>query len=141
LRSPAGASFIRIARPEHETQLPVFTSSGSASVTVGPHSESVPGGTLLRLPLIHEEETLGGFEVIIPQGRYERMAHDVLVVVAQMVAPALGAHGLSQERGSELALRTRELDTQRHFAPRTIDSLPGGWYATDRAYRIRAWNR
>src|SRR5207249_10842290 len=59
LRSPAGSSFIRIASPDDETQLPVFTSSGSASVTVGPHSESVPGGTLLRLPLIHEEETLG----------------------------------------------------------------------------------
>src|SRR5436309_6323525 len=141
LRSPAGSSFIRIASPDDETQLPGFTSSGSASVTVGPHNESVPGGTLLRLPLIHEEETLGGFEVIIPQGRYERMAHDVLVVVAQMLAPVLAANELSQDLASEVALRTRELEAQRNFVARIIDSLPVGLYVIDRGYRIRAWNR
>src|SRR6266516_2984981 len=141
LRSPAGSSFIRIARPDAETQLTGFTSSGSASVTVGPHNESVPGGTLLRLPLIHEEETLGGFEVIIPQGRYERMAHDVLVVVAQMLAPVLAANELSQDLASEVALRTRELEAQRNFVARIIDSLPVGLYVIDRGYRIRAWNR
>src|SRR6266516_3635805 len=141
LRSPAGSSFIRIASPDDETQLTGFTSSGSASVTVGPHNESVPGGTLLRLPLIHEEETLGGFEVIIPQGRYERMAHDVLVVVAQMLAPVLAANELSQDLASEVALRTRELEAQRNFAARIIDSLPLGLYVIDRGYHIRAWNR
>src|SRR6266487_2055625 len=141
LRSPAGSSFIRIASPDDETQLPGFTSSGSASVTVGPHNESVPGGTLLRLPLIHEEETLGGFEVIIPEGRYERMAHDVLVVVAQMLAPVLAANELSQDLASEVTLRTRELEAQRNFVARIIDSLPVGLYVIDRGYRIRAWNR
>src|SRR6266581_4297218 len=134
LRSPAGSSFILIASPDDETQLPGFTSSGSASVTVGPHNESVPGGTLLRLPLIHEEETLGGFEVIIPQGRYERMAHDVLVVVAQMLAPVLAANELSQDLASEVALRTRELEAQRNFVARIIDSLPVGLYVFDRVF-------
>src|SRR6266436_336490 len=88
-----------------------------------------------------EDEALGCFEVIIPQGRYERMAHDVLVVVAQMLAPVLAASALSQDLASEVALRTREFEAQRNFAAHIIDSLPVGLYAIDRGYRIRAWNR
>src|SRR5438132_1617778 len=141
LRSADGSRFLPIASPDDETQLPGFTSPVPAWVAEGPHSESVPGGTLLRLPLMHEEEPLGCFEVIIPQGRYERMAHDVLVVVAQMLAPVLAATALSQDLASEVALRTRELEAQRNFAARIIDSLPVGLYVIDRGYRIRAWNR
>src|SRR5258705_13669075 len=69
------------------------------------------------------------------------MAHDVLVVVAQMVAPVLAANELSQDLASEVALRTRELEAQHTFAARIIDSLPVGLSVIDRAYRIRAWNR
>ena len=79
--------------------------------------------------------------MIIPEGRYERVAHDVLVVVAQMLAPVLAAAELSQHLASEVALRTRELETQRNFAARIIDSLPVGLYVIDRGYHIRAWNR
>ena len=110
-------------------------------VSEGAHREPVAGGTLMRLPLVHEDEALGCFEVIIPQGRYERMAHDVLVVVAQMLAPVLAATELSQDLASEVALRTRELEAQRNFVARIIDSLPVGLYVIDRDYRIRAWNR
>jgi two-component system, NtrC family, sensor kinase len=141
LRSSDGARFLPIASPEDETQLPGYTSAVWEWVTAGPHSEAVPGGTLLRLPLVHEDEALGCFEVVIPEGRYERMAHDVLVVVAQMLAPVLAASELSQDLASEVAMRTRELESQRNFAARIIDSLPVGLYVIDRAYRIRAWNR
>ena len=141
LRTGDGSRFLPITSPDDETQLPGFTAAVPAWVAEGPHSESVPGGTLLRLPLIHEDEPLGCFEVIIPQGRYERMAHDVLVVVAQMLAPVLAATELSQDLASEVALRTRELEAQRNFAARIIDSLPVGLYVIDRGYRIRAWNR
>jgi len=141
LRSADGARYLPIASPEDETQLPGFTSAVAGWVAQGPHQEPVAGGTLLRLPLIHEEEALGCFEVIIPQGRYERMAHDVLVVVAQMLAPVLAATALSQDLATEVALRTRELESQHNFAARIIDSLPVGLYVIDRDYRIRAWNR
>jgi len=107
LRSADGSRFLPIASPEDETQLPGFTAAVAAWVAEGPHRESVAGGTLLRLPLVHEHEALGCFEVIIPEGRHERMAHDVLVVVAQMLAPVLAAHELSQDLASEVALRTR----------------------------------
>src|SRR2546423_15031347 len=141
LRSADGSRYLPIASPDDETQLPGFTSAVADWVAEGPHREAVPGGTLLRLPLVHEEEALGCFEVIIPQGRYERMAHDVLVVVAQMLAPVLAATALQQDLASEVALRTRELELQRNFAARIIDSLPVGLYVIDRTYRIRAWNR
>ncbi len=141
LRSPDGSRFVPINSPEDEAQLPGYAPAVASWVAEGPHRESVAGGTLLRLPLVHEDEALGCFEVIIPQGRYERMANDVLVVVAQMLAPVLAASELSQDLASEVALRTRELETQRNFAARIIDSMPVGLYVIDRAYRIRAWNR
>ncbi len=141
LRSGDGSRFLPIASPEDEAQLPGFTSAVADWVAEGPHRESVAGGTLLRLPLVHEDQALGCFEVIIPQDRHERMAHDVLVVVTQMLAPVLAAHELSQDLASEVALRTRELEAQRNFAARIIDSLPVGLYVIDRGYRIRAWNR
>ena len=141
LRSPDGSRYVPISSPEDEAQLPGFTSTVASWVTQGPHQEAVPGGTLLRLPLLHDEEALGCFEGIIPEGRHERMAHDVLVVVAQMLAPVLAAHELSQDLASEVALRTRELEAQRNFAARIIDSMPVGLYVIDRGYRIRAWNR
>src|SRR3989475_3592897 len=141
LRSPDGSRFVPINSPEDEAQLPGYDPAVAGWVAEGPHRESVVGGTLLRLPLVHEDEALGCFEVIIPEGRYERMAHDVLVVVAQMLAPVLAANELSQDLASEVALRTRELETQRNFAARIIYSMPVGLYVIDRAYRIRAWNR
>jgi two-component system NtrC family sensor kinase len=141
LRSPDGSRFVPINSPEDEAQLPGYAPAVASWVAEGPHRESVAGGTLLRLPLVHEDEALGCFEVIIPQGRYERMANDVVVVVAQMLAPVLAASELSQDLASEVALRTRELETQRNFAARIIDSMPVGLYVIDRAYRIRAWNR
>src|SRR5260370_10395297 len=77
----------------------------------------------------------------LPDGRDEGMAHGVLVVLAQMLGSGLGATALQQDLASEVALRTRELELQRNFAARIIDSLPVGLYVIDRTYRIRAWNR
>ncbi|MFN2571292.1 MAG: nitrogen regulation protein NR(II) [Gemmatimonadales bacterium] len=142
LRSANGSRFLPITAPDDDTQAPGHTSEVAGWVAEGPHRElTADGGTLLRLPLIHEDEGLGCFEVIIPHGPVERMAHDVLVVVAQMLAPVLAATELSQDLASEVALRTREFEAQRNFAARIIDSLPVGLYVIDRAYRIRAWNR
>ena len=141
LRSADGSRFLPIVGPDDEAPLRSETVPVAAWVAAGPHEESAPGGTLLRLPLVHDAAALGCLEAIIPEGRQERMTHDVLVVVAQMVAPVLAANELSQDLASEVALRTRELEAQHTFAARIIDSLPVGLYAIDRGYRIRAWNR
>ena len=141
LRSANGTRYLPIASAGDEALLPGFAAPVGEWVAAGPHQEPTPGGTLLRLPLVHDATPLGCFEVIIPDGRHERMAHDVLVVVAQMLAPVLAATELSQDLASEVALRTRELEAQRNFAARIIDSLPLGLYVIDREYQIRAWNR
>src|SRR2546429_247428 len=67
--------------------------------------------------------------------------HDVVVVVARILAPMIAATELSQDLASEVALRTHEMEAQRSFAAQIIDSLPVGLYVIDRTYRIRAWNR
>ncbi|MDP3911904.1 MAG: ATP-binding protein [Gemmatimonadales bacterium] len=140
LRSADGTRYLPVTEPGDSP--PAESGAAVAGwVSAGPYQEPVAGGTLLRLPLIHEDEALGCFEVVIPEGHHERMAHDVLVVVAQMLAPVLAATELSQDLASEVALRTRELEAQRNFAARIIDSLPVGLYVIDRRYRIRAWNR
>jgi two-component system NtrC family sensor kinase len=141
LRSSDGSRYIPITSHEDETQLPGQATDVERWVTEGPYRETVAGGTLMRLPVVHRYEPLGCFEVIIPQDRAERIAHDVLVVVAQMLAPVLAGDELSQDLASEVALRTQELEAQHNFAARIIDSLPVGLYVIDRDYRIRAWNR
>jgi two-component system NtrC family sensor kinase len=78
---------------------------------------------------------------VVPAGRPEGVAHDVTQVVAQILAPVIAAAELSQDLASEVALRTREVESQRNFAGRIIDSLPVGLYVIDRSYLIRAWNR
>lgn len=64
-----------------------------------------------------------------------------LSTVADLLAPALGAAEYAHRLESEVAARTREIDEQRRFTEKIIDSLPVGLYVIDRAYRIQAWNR
>src|SRR6266480_2731236 len=141
LRTPDGASYTPLTVPGDEAQLPGFAPPTADWFRTGPHQERTSQGTLLRLPLVHEDEALGILEVIIPAGRLAGVAHDVLVVVAQILAPVIAATELPQDLASEVALRTREVEAQRNFAAQIVDSLPVGLYVIDRGYRIRAWNR
>src|SRR5947209_7001897 len=141
VRSPDGTRFAAITTPGDDAQLPGYASPTAPWLRGGPHREPTPGGSILYLPLSHEDETLGALEVLIPQGRYEHMAHDVIVVAAKILAPMIAGMELSQDLASEVALRTREVEAQRNFAARIIDSLPVGLYVIDRSYHIRAWNR
>ncbi|HUC40025.1 MAG TPA: hypothetical protein VMR92_04265, partial [Gemmatimonadales bacterium] len=102
LRSGDSSRYTSIS-PDDKTHLRGFNPAVLDWVEAGPHTEPVPGGTLLRLPLVHDDEPFACFEVIIPVGRTERMAHDVIVVVAQMLAPVLAATALSQDLASEVA--------------------------------------
>jgi two-component system NtrC family sensor kinase len=141
LRSPNGASYTAVATQGDETPAADATPPVAEWVRAGAQREDTAAGVVMRLPLIHEEEPLGLLEVVIPVSRYGSVAHDVVVVVSQILAPVIAATELSQDLASEVALRTREVQAQRNFAARIIDSLPVGLYVIDRAYRIRAWNR
>ncbi|HXL51786.1 MAG TPA: PAS domain-containing protein, partial [Gemmatimonadales bacterium] len=141
LRTPDGTRFAPVTTPGDEAEQPGYAPPVAEWMRRGPQREGVPGGSIVRLPLVHEDEPLGVLEVIIPTGRYEAIAHDVVVVVARILAPMIAATELSQDLASEVALRTHEIEAQRSFAAQIIDSLPVGLYVIDRAYRIRAWNR
>jgi len=141
LRTPDGTRFAPVTTPGDEAELPGYAPPVAEWVRRGAHREEVPGGSIMRLPLVHDEEALGALEVIIPAGRYEGVAHDVMVVVGRILAPMIAATELSQDLASEVALRTHEMEAQRNFAAQIIDSLPVGLYVIDRTYRIRAWNR
>ena len=141
LRTPDGTRYTLVTTPGDEAELPGHVAPVAEWVRRGPQREGTSGGSILRLPLIHDEEPLGVLEVVIPSGRYEGVAHDVVLVVARILAPMIAATELSQDLASEVALRTHEMEMQRSFAAQIIDSLPVGLYVIDRGYRIRAWNR
>jgi len=141
LRTPDGTRFAPVTTPGDDAELPGYAPPVAEWVHRGPQREGVPGGSIMRLPLVHDDEPLGALEVIIPSGRYEGVAHDVMVVVGRILAPMIAATELSQDLASEVALRTHEMEAQRNFAAQIVDSLPVGLYVIDRNYRIRAWNR
>ena len=68
----------------------------------------------------------------------ERM---VFTAVANLLAPVLVHAEKSHQLAVEVAVRTRQIEEQRRFTERIIDSLPVGLYVIDREYRIQAWNR
>src|SRR5881397_719403 len=141
LRTPDGTRYTAVTTPGDEAEFPGVAPPVAEWVRRGLQREGVPGGSILRVPLVCEDEPLGALEVVIPTGRYETIAHDVVVVVARVLAPMLAATELSQDLASEIALRTHEMEAQRSFAAQIVDSLPVGLYVIDRGYRIRAWNR
>ena len=141
LRTPDGSRFAPVTTPGDDAEQPGYVPPVAEWMRRGPQREGVPGGSIVRLPLVHDDEPLGVLEVVIPTGRYEGIAHDVVIVAARILAPMIAATELSQDLASEVALRTHEMEAQRSFAAQIIDSLPVGLYVIDRGYRIRAWNR
>jgi two-component system NtrC family sensor kinase len=141
LRAPDGVGFTAVGAPGDPVELRGLASPVHEWIAAGPSRESAPGGLQVRLPLLHEDTPLGALDVLIPAGSGQALGHDVVVVVAKILAPVIAATELSQDLASEIAVRTRELEAQRGFAAKIIDSLPVGLYVIDRSYRIRAWNR
>src|SRR6266540_2479007 len=141
LRTPDGSRYALVTTPGDEAELPGYATPVADWIRRGVQREGIPGGSVMRLPLVHEDEALGALEVIIPTGRYEGVAHDVMLVVGRILAPMIAATELSQDLASEVALRTHEMEAHLSFTAQIIDSLPVGLYVIDRGYRIRAWNR
>ncbi|HEX4562440.1 MAG TPA: ATP-binding protein [Gemmatimonadales bacterium] len=141
LRGPDGVSYA--TSPGSTELLPGERESNPVEnwIKGGPTRTPRGLGTLVRLPLLHDDVPFGALEAVVPTGPTEYMAHAMLSVVAGILAPLLAATELSQDLASEVAARTRELEAQRNFAARIIDSLPVGLYVIDADYTIRAWNR
>ena len=65
----------------------------------------------------------------------------LLATVADLLTPAVTHAEYLRQLEREVELRTQEMEEQRRFTQRIIDSLPLGLYVIDREYRIQAWNR
>src|SRR5438093_7306936 len=140
LRTPDGTRYAPVTTSGDEADVPGYLPPVAEWVRQGPQRENVPGGAVIRLPLIHDDEPLGALEVVIPTGSYEGIAHDVVVVVARILAPMIAATELSQDLASEVAMRTHEMEAQRSFAAQIIDSLAVGMYVIGCRSRRRTRN-
>ena len=141
IREPGGTTYHAIAPPGDEPapgEAARVAESFDALVTERADTWDV---LELRVPVVHEGERLGLLEVQVPRDGRERMARDVLAVAVNILSPLLASQELSQDLASEVASRAREIDAQRRFTAKIIDSLPLGLYVIDRDSRIQAWNR
>jgi two-component system NtrC family sensor kinase len=141
VRNEAGTGYRAVCAPASGPAGEVDGARVAEWIARGTAREPAAGGAVVRFPLVQDEEPFGVLEAMVPADGLAHVAHDVLLVVARLLAPVLAAAELSQDLVSEVALRTREVEAQRNFAARIIDSLPVGLYVVDRDYRIRAWNR
>ena len=68
-------------------------------------------------------------------------AADLCTIVANLLAPEL-AHAEDIHRlTGEVARSALQVESERRFTARIIDSLPLGLYVIDREYQVQAWNR
>lgn len=117
--------------------------AGNAVTTASEVADHLAGNTprgLVVRKLVAGTERLGALAV-----RHSRQlsADDeaLLDIVANVLAAEL-AHLEQQHRlQEEVDRRTRQIDEERRFIDRIIDSLPLGLYVIDREYRVKAWNR
>ncbi len=65
----------------------------------------------------------------------------LVAAVANLLTPELAHAEKSRRLEVEVEVRTAEIDRERRFTDKIIDSLPVGLYVIDREYRIQAWNR
>lgn len=65
----------------------------------------------------------------------------LVTAVANLLAPELAHAERSRQLEVEVEARTADIDRERIFTEKIIDSLPLGLYVIDREYRINAWNR
>jgi len=127
LRDPTGAGFRAVVSP-------------AGDAPAGASLEQLPAADdeTVRVPLIQEGQCVGLVEASFEPGRRDE---SLLAVLADFLAPFVGAAELSADLAHEVAVQSREIDEQRRFISLIIDSLPVGLYVVDREYRIQIWNR
>ena len=80
--------------------------------------------------------------LVLRLGRSPQVEESLLLTaVANLLAPELSHAERSRQLEVEVAARTADIDRERRFTEKIIDSLPVGVYVIDREYRIQAWNR
>ncbi len=140
VRTEDGASFRAVVAPGEdrpEAQEALEIGAVLAERREGGSAE----GQRLRLALRYESSGLGLLELVGSSAQLDAEVVGTAGIVANILSPLLAATELSQDLAEEVAARTREIEAQRRFTTKIIDSLPLGLYVVDRQYRIQAWNR
>lgn len=141
VRTPDGFSFQPVVPDGAEEPGPEALTEATARVREGESAELTDRVWHVWEPLVFDGESLGILEATVPEGPEAEGLRRVIRIVANVLAPQIASIELSEDLASEVALRTREIDEQRRFTSKIIDSLPVGLYVVDRDYRIQAWNR
>lgn len=136
VRTPDGASFHAIGPVGADVPSEIMSREKAREAGIF----DVDGGGWIRQMLDYEGECLGVLETAPSSDTDEESVRALLRVVAGFLAPLLGSIELYEDLASEIALRTREIEAQRRFTGKIIDSLPHGLYVIDREYQIQAWN-
>lgn len=141
IRTADAASFRPIVVPGDPDPSPEYARKVSEALAAGQLRDVALDGRHLRVPLFHEGEFLGLIEADLENAPRASTSREIVDVVAKILSPLLGSIELSEDLASEVAYRTREIESQRRFTAKIIDSLSVGLYVIDRDYRIQAWNR
>jgi two-component system NtrC family sensor kinase len=99
-----------------------------------------PAGTLAGARIASANGPTGTLAVRAGR-RLNRDERTLVAAVADLFAPQLAHAERSRALEVEVAARTADIDKERRFTEKIIDSLPVGLYVIDREYRIQAWNR
>lgn len=140
-RTPDGSAFQPVLPEGAKAPGPQLADEVAQWVYEPPLDELVGEHWQLRMPLVYDGEALGLLECVIPDGPAADTLRRAVDIVTNFLAPQLAAIELSEDLASEVALRTREIESQRRLTTKIIDSLPVGLYVIDREYRIQVWNR
>ncbi len=92
------------------------------------------------IPLLAQRRTLG---VIALRTTRALAPAEILFfsIVGDVLSAVLAESEYAMRLETEVVLRTAQIEEQRQFMARVVDSLPVGLYVIDRDYQIQAWNR
>jgi two-component system, NtrC family, sensor kinase len=110
------------------------TAEAAAFVDEPGHGPPVAGA-----PLRTVGQTIGVLTVR-PRQRLTDEQQLFLGAVADILAPILSHTQHAQWLEGQVAERTAQIEKQRRFMAKVVDSLPVGLYVIDREFRVQTWN-
>lgn len=143
---------LRRSLDARECSLWLHTADGLVRTWVAGEAQATEEAVIAALTVADEVEGVRAVAVtgvdrrvgalVVRLGRAMQGEEEILLsAVANLLAPELAHAERSRQLEVEVAARTAEIDRERRFTEKIIDSLPLGLYVIDREYRVQAWNR
>jgi two-component system, NtrC family, sensor kinase len=100
---------------------------------------AAPHGLMARTLAVGEQRL--GALAIRGSTRWSDESDSLLSTAAYLLASELAHADRMHQLKAEIERRARQIDDERRFTQKIIDSLPVGLYVIDAEYRVQAWNR